>query len=176
VRVEYVGQLIPAAFLYANPVEPLTPSCATVQTSVVRGRRVTRSVPGFCRQRVFGAGVLPVGVQFAAPIGGWVRAFAAGHAGGLLFAENVPVTNARRLNFAFDFGGGFELGTRRRGAVTLGYKLHHISNAWTAPANPGIDNHVFYAGFVHRLGGGRPVPTGPHEIAAPAGGPDAPRH
>ena len=155
VRVEYVAQVIPAALLYANPVAPLTAACGTQETRMVRGRAVTRQVPGYCRERVFGAGVLPVGVQLAAPLGRWVRAFAAGHAGGLLFAKNVPVTEARRLNFVFDFGGGLEVGPRRRGAIALGYKLHHISNAWTAPANPGLDNHVFYVGFVHRLGGRR---------------------
>ncbi|MGH7928909.1 MAG: acyloxyacyl hydrolase, partial [Candidatus Binatia bacterium] len=30
-------------------------------------------------------------------------------------------------------------------AVTLGYKLHHMSNANTHRSNPGMDSHVIYA-------------------------------
>jgi len=29
----------------------------------------------------------------------------------------------------------------------LGYKFLHISNGFTSPVNPGVDNNVFYAGF-----------------------------
>ena len=94
---------------------------------------------------------MPLGVQLNAPIGSWVHGFASGSAGVLVFADNVPIPQARRLNVAFDFGGGLEIGQRRSGALTLGYKLHHISNAWTAQANPGIDHHVFYAGFLREL-------------------------
>jgi hypothetical protein len=165
VRIEYVAQVIPAAFAYANPVEPLTASCGTEQQVVVRGRPVTRQVPGFCRRRVYGAGAMPVGAQLAVPLGARARAFAAGHAGALVFAENMPVPAARRFNFVFDFGGGLELGSRRAGAVTLGYKLHHISNAWTARSNPGVDHHVFYLGFVHRLRAGRRAPPAPNDGA-----------
>ncbi|HEX5829765.1 MAG TPA: acyloxyacyl hydrolase [Gemmatimonadaceae bacterium] len=32
-------------------------------------------------------------------------------------------------------------------AVQIGYKFHHLSNLYTAPANPGVDAHVFHAGF-----------------------------
>ena len=174
VRVEYVAQLIPAAFAYANPVAPLTEACGTQQTQVVRGRPVTRVVSGYCSRRVYGAGAMPLGVQLALPLAPQVRAFAAGNAGAVVFAENMPVPAARRFNFAFDFGGGVEIGTRRAGAVTLGYKLHHLSNAWTARSNPGVDHHVLYLGFVHRVQGVRrraPLPPPPNAAAGPAAGP-----
>ncbi len=151
IAVEYVGQLIPAALAYDNPVDPPTPSCGSLRPGNPR-RGIQPSIqPGYCNRRVYGAGAMPIGLQLMAPLGTYARLFAAGNAGGLWFAQNVPVPQARRLNFAFDFGGGLEIGTRRIGAVTLGYKLHHISNAWTAPSNPGIDHHVFYLGFIHRL-------------------------
>jgi hypothetical protein len=155
IGVELVAQLIPAAFAYDTPVgEPTTgcaPAAATPRAPSVRRTRSRTAATGYCRHRVYGFGLTPVGAQLAAPLGAHLRAFAAGNAGGMLFADNVPVPQARRLNFIFDFGGGVELGSRRGGAVTLGYKLHHISTAWTAPANPGVDNHVFYVGFVRRL-------------------------
>jgi hypothetical protein len=31
--------------------------------------------------------------------------------------------------------------------VQLGYKYHHLSNAYTAALNPGLDANVFYAGY-----------------------------
>jgi hypothetical protein len=31
--------------------------------------------------------------------------------------------------------------------ISLGYKFLHISNGFTSPVNPGVDNNVFYAGF-----------------------------
>jgi hypothetical protein len=158
--VEYVAQVIPFALAYANPVAPRTDACGTQESRQVRGRTVRRTVPGFCRQSVYGAGALPVGAQLDAPLARWLRVFAAGHAGGLLFTENVPDPAARRLNFVFDFGGGLEVGERRRGAAVLGYKLNHISNAWTAASNPGLDHHVLYLGFVRELGGGRGVSLG----------------
>ena len=48
-------------------------------------------------------------------------------------------------------GYGLGLGVRfffsPKQALTLGYKLHHISNANTGRSNPGMDSHVVYAGF-----------------------------
>jgi hypothetical protein len=170
VSVEYVATVIPAAFAYDNPVGQLTAACPDPGAPVVApgGRR--RQVPmGYCHRRVFGAGLLPVGTQLSVPVVPQLRLFAAANAGGVLFAENVPIPEARRLNFMFDFGGGVEFGPRRFGAITLGYKLNHISNAWTAPANPGLDHHVFYAGFVHGMRGGarHRRPSGAAVTAAP---------
>jgi hypothetical protein len=31
--------------------------------------------------------------------------------------------------------------------VRAGYKYHHLSNAYTAPLNPGVDGHVLHAGY-----------------------------
>ena len=38
------------------------------------------------------------------------------------------------------------------GDVALGWKFHHISNAWTAPYNPGLDGNVVYLGVQRRRG------------------------
>jgi hypothetical protein len=34
-----------------------------------------------------------------------------------------------------------------KSALTVGYKLQHISNGFTSSNNPGMDSHVIYAGF-----------------------------
>jgi hypothetical protein len=61
----------------------------------------------------------------------------------------VNVTDATALNFLVDFGGGVKWHPSGRCyGIELGYKFLHISNAFTTPVNPGVDNNVFYAGFL----------------------------
>jgi hypothetical protein len=55
--------------------------------------------------------------------------------------------NATGLNFMLQFGGGVRWKVKPRHAVTVGYKFVHISNGYTTSFNPGLDNHVIYAGF-----------------------------
>jgi hypothetical protein len=64
-------------------------------------------------------------------------------------SEPIPinVTGATGLNFLIDVGGGVRIRTGQRSAINLGYKFLHISNGFTTPVNPGVDNNVFYAGF-----------------------------
>jgi opacity protein-like surface antigen len=59
--------------------------------------------------------------------------------------ENQP--DASGLNFFFDLGGGIRWRVGERGAVSLGYRFLHISNAGTTSFNPGVDNNVFYVGY-----------------------------
>lgn len=64
-------------------------------------------------------------------------------------SEPIPinVTGATGLNFLIDLGGGVRIKTGERRAISLGYKFLHISNGFTSPVNPGVDNNVFYAAF-----------------------------
>ena len=39
-----------------------------------------------------------------------------------------------------------------RDSLRVGYKFHHLSNAFTAPLNPGIDAAVFLVGFERAIG------------------------
>lgn len=59
----------------------------------------------------------------------------------------INITGATGLNFLIDVGGGLRIQAGPHRALTLGYKFLHISNGFTAPVNPGVDNNVFYAGF-----------------------------
>lgn len=51
------------------------------------------------------------------------------------------------MNFLFDLGVGLRWETSSRGAVSIGYRFLHISNADTTSFNPGVDNNVFYLGY-----------------------------
>ena len=98
---------------------------------------------------VAGVGLQPVGVRFSQQIGG-VLAFAEGSGGGVTFARAVPQSNARALNFLASGGVGIRVGKRGRRAYLLGYRFTHLSNANTAPSNPGYNAHIFYLGVTLR--------------------------
>ena len=71
----------------------------------------------------------------------------AGLAGLPALLGRVPVAEAARFNFTFDFSGGVQIVNSNRGAFTIGYKYQHISNANRANANPGVDVQMIFAGF-----------------------------
>lgn len=71
------------------------------------------------------------------------------NAGIIASSEPIPINvpGATGLNFLVDAGGGVRVKTGQRRAISLGYKFLHISNGFTSPVNPGVDNNVIYAGF-----------------------------
>ena len=36
-------------------------------------------------------------------------------------------------------------------SIQVGYKLHHISNLYTAPPDPGVDANVFYVSLQYAV-------------------------
>jgi len=98
---------------------------------------------------VYGFGVTPLG--FTADFGRRHRVypFLQTNEGIIASSEPIPinVTGATGLNFLIDVGGGVRIKTGQRHLISLGYKFLHISNGFTSPVNPGVDNNVFYAGF-----------------------------
>ena len=119
VAVSYTGEILPAAVLF----EP------------------THAVYGF--------GITPLG--FTVDFGRRHRVFPflQTNEGIIASSEPIPINvlGATGLNFLIDVGGGVRVKTGSRQALTLGYKFLHISNGFTTPVNPGVDNNVFYAGF-----------------------------
>lgn len=98
---------------------------------------------------VYGFAITPIG--FMADFGRRheVYPFLQTNEGIIASSEPIPinVSGASGLNFLIDVGGGVRIKAGRRGTITLGYKFLHISNGFTTPVNPGVDNNVFYAGF-----------------------------
>ena len=54
------------------------------------------------------------------------------------------------MNFAVEYGVGAEVAAVRGGVIVTGWKFQHMSNAYTAPENPGLDLNLFYLGLMHR--------------------------
>ena len=105
------------------------------------------------RSNVAGMGLAPIALELRADASRRVGLYAAGAMGGLWFARNIPVANARSFNFTFDFGGGVRLRMNDRTWLRVGYKFHHLSNAMTAPSTPGVDAKMFLVGLETSLGG-----------------------
>jgi opacity protein-like surface antigen len=99
------------------------------------------------RSTIYGAGLSPLGFKINFAQESWIKPFVAASVGFLYFQDDVPVPRSSRFNFTPEIGLGAQFFLVPKTAVTLGYKLHHISNANIGRRNPGMDSHVIYAGF-----------------------------
>jgi hypothetical protein len=104
------------------------------------------------RGPVAGFAVSPIGVEGQTRVAAHWAIYGAGAAGCVWFTREVPSAYSRAFNYTFELGGGVEWEYRHHRAVRVGYKFHHLSNAYTAPNNPGIDGAVFSVGLAHRFG------------------------
>jgi hypothetical protein len=140
VALAATSDIIPVALVTHDPT--YVTQHITVEPGVVLDlRQPTGEKP------VFGAGVAPFGFKLYLRSGRSVRFYGAGAIGGLWFTREMPVPDARRFNASFEYGAGLEFLRARRNALALGYKFHHLSNANSAAANPGLDSNVFYLGL-----------------------------
>jgi len=98
---------------------------------------------------VYGFAVAPLGFTFDLARKRRVHPFLETAGGIVASTEPVPENqpDASGLNFFFDLGGGIRWRLAQHGAVSLGYRFFHISNAGTTSFNPGVDNNVFYVGY-----------------------------
>lgn len=102
------------------------------------------------RGPVYGIGASPLGLELFGPPIRAVRPYLAAAAGFLWFTRNTPEPEARRLNATFELGAGLRVTRAKHHALLLGWKFHHLSNASTAPYNPGLDGNVIYVGVQRR--------------------------
>jgi hypothetical protein len=152
--IESAGSVTTTYTLDVHPIAVVTntPRYAMQWVRAQNGARV-RLLVETSRAPAVGVGASPLGLQFySAPRGG-TRIFAGGSAGGIWFNRDMPVAYARRFNFTLQLGTGVELAARSGGALVVGYKFHHLSNAGTARANPGMDGHLVYVGVMRRRAG-----------------------
>lgn len=96
---------------------------------------------------IYATGFAPFGVKLAIGARGRLEVFAASAVGGLWSTRPIPVPAARAFNVTLEWGGGFAAAVAKGHSLQLGYKFYHISNVYTAEANPGLDGHVIYAGW-----------------------------
>jgi hypothetical protein len=134
-RISYGAQLLPLVIVRGRSA-PIGYTGATNPDGTIPGPDVA-----------YAAGLSPFGFDLTLPLTDRVHTYGAAAAGGLIFTRPFPVPEARRLNFTLEYGGGLLVRTGRAQWLRLGYKYHHLSNAYTAQINPGLDAHVLYAGY-----------------------------
>jgi hypothetical protein len=107
------------------------------------------------RGPVTGFAVSPIGLEQQVSLTSRLRLYNAQAGGVVWFTRAVPDVYARSFNFTFEVGGGLLWRYHPRDSLRIGYKFHHLSNAYTARSNPGIDGAVFLVGIERTLGGRR---------------------
>jgi hypothetical protein len=143
--VLYTPELVPALWLSNNPTYVVMGSAGTPQIVAVTGR-----------SSVYGFGAAPIGFEAHARVARRVELYGGSAVGTIWFARAVPDPFARAFNFTFDLRAGMLWQLRGANALRVGYMFHHLSNANTAPSNPGVDGAIGVLGLQHAFGTGRP--------------------
>lgn len=94
----------------------------------------------------YAGGFSPLGVRLNFRPHHRFQPFAGLRGGCLYFADKIPGASGARFNFTMDLNG-FRIVSRSGKALSLGYMLHHTSNADRATANPGLDSGIIYVGY-----------------------------
>lgn len=123
-------------------------------TGVFRGRfawgfEATPLFAQFQPSTIYGVGFAPVVWRWNfAPRPRW-SAFAELSMGGVLTTEPIP-DKTSRVNFSAHWGAGVRRRLGGRNSLLLAYRLQHFSNGNQFNSNPGVNSHVFLAGWSHR--------------------------
>jgi hypothetical protein len=96
---------------------------------------------------VYGFGLTPAGMQAYVRKSDRLSFFLSTSGGAAWFTRDMPVPDARQLNFLVDLGGGIRVANRNGSAFVAGVKFHHMSNANLGRQNPGMDGNLLYAGL-----------------------------
>ncbi|MGH9713162.1 MAG: acyloxyacyl hydrolase [Candidatus Acidiferrales bacterium] len=140
IAIQYTLDVMPLALVGQPKITKVIFTTPPPRTTFVEGPR----------EYVYGGGINPLGLKMNFLRQHRLQPFVASTAGFIASTERVPidVPGGTLFNFDFDFQGGLQYyNSARDRAWTLGYKLHHISNANRADFNPGMDSNVFFIGY-----------------------------
>jgi len=99
------------------------------------------------RGTAYGFGVIPLGLRLNFRNESAAKPFVAIGAGGMLFNRPVPLPDAGKFAFALEGGGGIRWFRSSGRAISVGAKLHHLSNGNRSGSNRGLNQLVVYMGF-----------------------------
>jgi hypothetical protein len=103
----------------------------------------------FSPSNIYGVGIAPVVWRWNFPAGSTWSAFGELSMGGMWTTDAIP-ENTSRGNFTAHWGGGARRRWRGDNALLLAYRFQHFSNGNQLGSNPGVNSHVFLAGWSHR--------------------------
>ncbi len=112
------------------------------------------------RKTAFGVGFVPFGLQFNWRNSKKVQPYIGGGIGVALFNKKFPDNRSplrpdrigNRFQITPDFGAGVEIRKSETKSYFIGYKYHHMSNAYTAPLNVGYNTNMLYGGMYFQRG------------------------
>ena len=136
VHLEYTLDVIPAIVTTGNPVY------------AVRRSRSPRPLALTRTETVYGAGVVPLGLQLRAALGSRAALLVRTSGGAAVFAQQIPDPAGTRLNFTADIGAALELRLTQTLGASAAFRLHHLSNGGTGRVNPGMDSRMLELGIV----------------------------
>jgi len=103
--------------------------------------------PGGGRDYVYGAGVIPLGFKLFAAPEHRIKPYLTISSGPFFFTKDVPVPDSARFNFISTAGGGVQIFLSSRRAVSIEYRVGHLSNAGVGHLNPGFNSSTVHVGF-----------------------------
>jgi hypothetical protein len=95
----------------------------------------------------YGFGINPIGVEVIFLSNRRLQLFTGGHGGFSYFTRNALSARAAQFNFMLDGRAGVRLRLQGRKSISIAYMFQHMSNAYTAIENPGMDSHMIHAAF-----------------------------
>lgn len=104
---------------------------------------------------LYGIGIAPVGARLLWRDGKRWKPYFNSKGGIAAFTKKVASQDASYENFTLQFGTGTQLRVTPRWDARMGINYFHISNAFLAPSNPGIDSIHYTFGLSYHLGGNR---------------------
>jgi len=106
------------------------------------------SVSPFTETKVtYGLGTSPVGAEVIfMPEKRW-QPFTGVHGGISYFTRNVLSFRAAQFNFMLDGRAGARLRLHGGKSLSVAYMFQHMSNAYTALENPGLDSHMLHVAY-----------------------------
>jgi hypothetical protein len=140
-----ITQIQPFQGTFSQSFAPIA-ACHTGTTSyagVFEGTTYAYTVTDTCsRQWTWGQGFSPAGIKLNFLPRHRLQPVFTGLGGYMFSTKQIPTAGAGSANFTFEFGAGVEYFTSARRSIRAEYRYHHISNAYTAETNPGIDSGV----------------------------------
>ena len=103
--------------------------------------------PGGGRDYAYGAGVIPVGFKMFVAPQHRIKPYVTVSSGPFYFSKQVPVPNSAQFNFLSTGGGGIQIFLSERRAISIEYRVGHLSNAGVGNLNPGFNSSTIHAGF-----------------------------
>jgi len=139
-------------------VEPEIVPLALLSEPFFKGTNMQaqRDLPPFTERKItYGLGANPLGLDFAFLPRRRMRPWIKVHGGFLYFGRNVLEADAAEFNFTVDGRTGLEFQLGRGRAVSFGYMFQHMSDAYEAAGNPGVDSHMLILSYSFSLGSHR---------------------